>query len=177
MSFTDVLKKAYPFLTIAAQAVPGGNVASSVLGTILKLKPSDTIETAGMALLNAPPEVRAQLQAEENRHVEVMNQMGISSAEQFEQLAASDRASARQLQEQTRSKVVPAMAITFVAGFFIVVALKLFHIITSNDQVVNDLITTLRDGLMLILAYYFGSSAGSDRKTELLAQAPAIAAK
>lgn len=94
MGFNDVMKKAFPFLSIAASMVPGGNVAVTALGKILNLKDGATLDDAGMALLNATPEQRLALQQEENRHKEVVQQMGITSAVQYEQIAAGDRASA-----------------------------------------------------------------------------------
>lgn len=175
MGFTDVMKKAYPFLTIAAQAIPGGNIVSSVIGKILQLKPGDTLETAGMALLNAPPEVRAQLQAEENRHAEVMNQMGITSAEDFEKIAAADRADARSMQVQTRSWIPGTLAIAVTIGFFGLLALTATHAPPPSSEKVLDVMTgSLGTAWIMVIGYYFGSSAGSARKTELLSSPPVV---
>src|SRR4051794_16502498 len=48
----DFLKKAFPYLTIAASAVPGGNVATTMLGKILNLKDGATLDDAGLAAMN-----------------------------------------------------------------------------------------------------------------------------
>ena len=47
----------------------------------------------------------------------------------------------------------------------------LTHGYPSNvaGELVGRILGTLDSALMLVLAYYFGSSAGSDRKTEILA--------
>jgi hypothetical protein len=174
MGFTDVLKKAYPYLTIAAQAVPGGQIATTVLGQLLKLKSGDTLDSAGIALLSAPPEVRAQLQAEENRHAEVMQQMGISSAEEFAKIAADDRASARVREEQVKDWMPRVLGVGIVGSFVVAVFLILTGHAKAESVIAGTLVGYLSAKAEMVASYYFGSSSGSDRKTELLAQAPAI---
>lgn len=176
MSFTDVLKKAYPFLTIAASMVPGGNIATSVLGQVLKLKQGDTLDAAGIAALNAPPEVKAQLQAEENRHSEAVQQMGIQSAEEYERIATADRADARNREIQVRDstpKLIAASVLVAAIAVESYTAWAVFHRVTfSNDGavIIGRILGMLDTSVGLILAYYFGSSAGSAAKTAIMAQ-------
>src|SRR5437016_384604 len=115
MAFTDVVKKAYPFLAAFAQYVPGGNIATTALGQILNLKSGSTLDDAGLALMNATPEQRAQLQAEDNRHKEVMAQMGYTDALEFEKVLATDRASARD-REKTVRDLMPKIVGSIVIG-------------------------------------------------------------
>jgi hypothetical protein len=184
MAALAFIKKAAPWIgTAISLAVPGAapivGIASKLLSTGLgkdvPANPDKIADAIGTAM--ADPAQLAVIKKIDDDFAAQMRQMGIQEITDLEKVAASDRSDARAMQVATRSKVVPAIAIAFVVGFFLVTGLKLFHVITVSDQTVNDLITTLRDGLMLILAYYFGSSAGSDRKTELLAQAPAIDSK
>lgn len=178
MGFTDVLKKAFPFLSIAASIVPGGNIATTVLGQVLNLKSGATMDDAGLALLNATPEQRAALMAEENRHKEVMQQMGIQSAEQFEQIAAGDRASARQREMTLKDRVPSLLALLVTVGFFGVLAFMMgYSLPTQGHDALLVMLGSLGTAWTAVVAYYFGSSAGSDRKTELLAQAPAVPPK
>ena len=86
----------------------------------------------------------------------------------LERIAANDRASARQMQTENKSPLVPTLAILIIGGFLAVITLKIYGVQISNDPMVSDLITTLRDGVMLVLAFYFGSSSGSQRKDMLL---------
>ena len=64
--------------------------------------------------------------------------------------------------------IVPILSCLFVVGFCIITILKINGAISAVDQTTNDLITTLRDGLMLILAFYYGTSSGSQNKDVML---------
>ena len=178
MGFTYVLKKAFPFLSIAASIVPGGNIATTVLGQILNLKSGATMDDAGLALLNATPEQRAALMSEENRHKEVMQQMGIQSAEQFEQIAAGDRASARTREMTLKDRVPSLLALLVTVGFFGVLGYMMIHSLpTEGHDALLVMLGSLGTAWASVVAYYFGSSSGSARKTELLSQAPAVPPK
>jgi len=61
-------------------------------------------------------------------------------------------------------------------GFFGVLAYMLFRSIpASGRDSMLLMLGSLSTAWTSVVAYYFGSSAGSDRKTELLAEAPPIA--
>jgi hypothetical protein len=170
----DFLKKAFPFLTIAASAVPGGNLAMSALGQILKVAPSDgkavSWDDLGAAVINAPPEIRVALQAEENRHVEAMKQMGVNSAEEFERIAAGDRANARDREVKTGDKWTPRILAGVVLVLYVTIQLSLLRIIIdpSMREMVMRSMGTLDAAVGLVLGYYFGSSAGSAAKDETI---------
>jgi hypothetical protein len=170
----DFLKKAFPFLTIAASAVPGGNLAMSALGQILKVTPSDgkavSWDDLGAAVINAPPEIRVALQAEENRHVEAMKQMGVNSAEEFERIAAGDRANARDREVKTGDKWTPRILAGVVLVLYVTIQLSLLRIIIdpSMREMVMRSMGTLDAAVGLVLGYYFGSSAGSAAKDETI---------
>jgi hypothetical protein len=169
MSWVDVLKKTYPFLTIGASFIPGGNIATSVLGKILNLKDGSTIDDAGQALVNATPEQRAALLAEENRHSEAMNSMGITSAVEYERLMLADRADARAMQVQTRSLMPPILAAAAVLTMIFCLWMVGFRTLpeTGHDAVIlllGVVVGTVKD----VYGYVFGSSAGSASKTDAL---------
>jgi hypothetical protein len=167
----DFLKKAFPYLTIAASAVPGGNVATTVLGKILNLKDGATLDDAGLAAMNATPEQRAALQAEENRHVEAMRQLNINSAEEFDRILAGDRDSARKREMTVKDRMPAALAIMAVLSLMFCICLMAFVKLPDGAK----------DALLLLIGfvgasykdvygYFFGSSSGSEAKNVLLAQ-------
>lgn len=173
MGFTDVLKKAYPFLTIAASAVPGGNIATSVLGQVLKLNKGATLDDAAQAVINAPPEIRVQLQQEENRHAEVMKQMGIADAQEYERLAVTDRADARAREVAVKDKTPSRLAWTIViAGLILSAFLVSNHSSIMKDSTIagfaGTVIGYIYGEMKQITNYYFGSSSGSADKTAAL---------
>jgi hypothetical protein len=86
----------------------------------------------------------------------------------FEQLMVNDRTSARSMEVATKSNIPPILAAFIVGGFLIITAMKVGGAPIASDPMINDLFTTLRDGVIMVLSYYFGSSSGSQRKDELL---------
>jgi hypothetical protein len=168
----DFLKKAFPYLTIAASAVPGGDVAMTALGKVLNLKPGATLDDAGVALLNATPEQRLALQQEENRHAEAVKQMGINSAEEFERITNADRADARNMAVKTGDVWTPRILACFiVVAWTFVQWYLLSHVVDQTmRELVARLLGTLDAALMAVLYFYFGSSASSRVKDEALAK-------
>lgn len=165
------LKKVAPFMATALQyGGPLGVMAGSALTAAVGAKPGTKIADVLSSLTTTPmtTEQIAAVQAAEQAFQLQMKTLDIQSVEDLEKLADDDRASARTMQEQVKASAPQIISGFFVAGFFIVTILKLAHVITETDQTVNDLITTLRDGLMLILAFYFGSSRGQEAQAKTI---------
>jgi hypothetical protein len=176
LGFKAVFQTVAPFLAQTAQlAVPGplGNIAAGILTKVAgkDVKPEELQEHLA-ELAQTPDGLLKLKQAEEAYQIQA-SQLGFNHEDKIAELDAGDRDSARKMQVANKSWVPPTIAVLFVAGFFVTMGLKMAKMIPA-DQTISDLLTTLRDGLMLILAYYFGSSHGSDRKTELLAQAQPV---
>ncbi len=128
------------------------------------------------------PETVAAVRAADQHHAELMQQQGIDlaklNAAHQEALAttdASDRNSARQ-REMTIKDWTPALlAAGITAGFFGILAyLMLYSPPAGSRDVLNIMLGSLGTAWVSVVAYYFGSSAGSDRKTDLLALAQPV---
>ena len=124
---------------------------------------------------NMTPEIIAAVRAADQKHAEIMSQQGIDVQKMnadfntaMIEANVKDRQGARDMQVSTRSVIVPIVSCLFVVGFCIITILKINGAISAVDQTTNDLITTLRDGLMLILAFYYGTSSGSQNKDVML---------
>lgn len=92
----------------------------------------------------------------------------------FEKLAVDDRKSARDMQSATRSWVPPILAGLVTLGFFgILFALMLGYAQKSDELLM--MLGSLGTAWTGIIAFYFGSSAGSQRKDELLHQSTPVA--
>jgi hypothetical protein len=98
------------------------------------------------------------------------NELGLN----FESLAVDDRKSAREMQATTRSIVPPALAAIVTVGFFGILVMMLLGKVDSNNPAILMMLGSLGTAWTGIIAYYFGSSAGSQAKTDLLSKAPAI---
>ena len=92
----------------------------------------------------------------------------------FEKLAVDDRKSAREMQATTRSIVPPVLAAIVTFGFFGIMVMMLLGKVDSNNPAILMMLGSLGTAGTGIIAYYFGSSAGSQAKTDLLSKAPAI---
>jgi plasmid maintenance system antidote protein VapI len=92
----------------------------------------------------------------------------------FEKLAVDDRKSAREMQATTRSIVPPALAAIVTVGFFGILVMMLLGQVDSNNPPILMMLGSLGTAWTGIIAYYFGSSAGSQAKTDLLSKTPAI---
>jgi hypothetical protein len=178
MSFTDVLKKSFPFISAAASlGGPVGTIAASLVGKALGVDrvpaTSDGISNA-IATAFADPAQRAALIQAEQQFQAQMAELGYKDAEALAATAESDRASARQREIQVRDWMPRLLGTGIVSGFIVAVFLILSGHAKADSVLAGTLVGYLSAKSELVLSYYFGSSSGSDRKTELLAQAPPI---
>lgn len=88
----------------------------------------------------------------------------------FAKLGAEDKKSARDMQIATHSWLPSILSILVIGGFGAITAAKVLGYSVASDPTVQDLLTTLRDGVILVLSFYFGSSSGSQIKDQLLHQ-------
>jgi hypothetical protein len=177
MAFTDVLKKAFPFISAAASfGGPLGTMAAGLVGNALGMKtaPAGTGDGISNAIASAfadPTQRAALLKAEQDFQVQ-MQQLGYQHAEEIDQIAEKDRDSARTMQTTVRSKIPGMLAIFVTLGFFgILAAMFRYQPPQSAHDALMLMLGALGGAWTSIVAYYFGSSSGSDRKTELMAQA------
>jgi hypothetical protein len=106
-------------------------------------------------------EIELQKQAEE---------LGLN----FAKLEVEDRKSARDMQAATRSMMPPILAGAVTVGFFAIMVLMFIGRVDSNNPAILMMLGSLGTAWTGIIAYYFGSSAGSQAKTEMISKAPAI---
>ena len=92
----------------------------------------------------------------------------------FAKLTVEDRKSARDMQIATKSMLVPSLAILIVSAFIGVVVATLGGFAVVDSVLAGTLIGYLSAKAEQVVNFYFGSSAGSKEKTELLAKAEAL---
>jgi hypothetical protein len=175
MAFTDVLKKSFPFISAAASlGGPLGTMAASLVGNALGLTKTpanngDSISNA-IALAFADPTQRAALlKAEQDFQVQ-MQQLGYQHSEEIEQIAEKDRDSARNREIQVKDWTPRILAFIVVILCFGGEGFYFMHGSPANasGELIGRILGTLDSALILVLSYYFGSSAGSDDKTKTL---------
>lgn len=183
MGFTDVVRKAFPFLSIAATAGgPLTSMAAAAIGRAIGADktPSPTADAIqnAMATAFADPAQRAAMIKEEHDFQLQMQELGYKNEQEFESIAAADRASARSREIAVRD-YTPEVGFYVMTGIFCVALFCLFKfpIPPDNKALIYSGMGTLGALLVAAANYFYGTSRGSERKTELLAQAPPIQSK
>ncbi|MGT2477598.1 hypothetical protein [Paraburkholderia terrae] len=152
----------------------GVTTAATLLSHVLGTSDDpDSIATA----LQDPSALEKVRQAESANAVQ-LQQLAVTAAQaqlaheiELARIAADDRKDARAMGIAVRDWVPKALAMAVTVGFFGILLLMALHSLPdSNRDLVNVILGSLGTAWISIIGYYFGTSAGSARKTELLAQ-------
>ena len=163
----DWLKQIAP--TIAtAMGGPLAGMAVSAISKAIGVDPDKVGDLISNNKLTA--EQIAQVKIAEIELQKQAQELGLN----FEKLSVEDRKSARDMPAATRSIVPPALAAIVTVGFFGILGMMLFGKVDSGNPAILMMLGSLGTAWTGIIAYYFGSSAGSQAKTDLLSKAPAI---
>jgi hypothetical protein len=85
----------------------------------------------------------------------------------FEKLATDDRKSARDMQVATKSIIPAILAIGVTVGFFAILIGLMTDNVTKSDALLL-MLGSLGTAWTAIVSFYFGSSANSEKQTEML---------
>ena len=85
----------------------------------------------------------------------------------FEKLATEDRKSARDMQIATKSIIPAVLAIGVTVGFFGILIGLMTDNVTKSDALLL-MLGSLGTAWTAIVSFYFGSSANSEKQTEML---------
>jgi hypothetical protein len=156
--------------TIAtAMGGPLAGMAVSAISKAIGVEPEKVGDMISNNKLTA--EQIAQVKIAEIELQKQANELGLN----FEKLAVDDRKSARDMQMATRSWVPPLLAASVTIGFFAILGGMMFgKMSVADNTALTMMLGSLGTAWTGIIAYYFGSSAGSQAKTDLLSKAPAI---
>jgi len=158
----DWLKSIAPTVA-SALGGPLAGLAVNAVSSALGIDPDKVQDTINSGKLTA--DQIASIQQAELALKQRAQELGLD----FEKLAVADRASARQMQISTQSYVPPTLSIMIVLAWAIVQWFLLTHIIDSSmRELIARVLGTLDGALMLVLSFYFGSSAGSQAKDTMI---------
>lgn len=175
MDKQDILefaKKAIPWIGAAASGnVPAlVTMAAKAVGDAVGNDVAATGEAIAAAVSGATPEQLLALKTADADFALKMQALNFSTTVELERVAAGDRDSARKMQIETKDWTPRAIALVVVLAWMVVSGILLFMVIAPEmKELVARLLGTLDAALMLVLTYFFGSTSGSSRKTELLA--------
>ncbi len=167
----DLLKAFGPLLSSVAPSIAtalGGPLAGLGVKALSKalLGAEDFSEEAVMdAMATASPE---QLAAVKKIDADFKVQMKALDID-LERIAVDDRKSARDMQKETRDWIPRALAVSVTAGFFaILIYMLVYGLPTSGNEALLLLLGALQTAWGGIIAFYFGSSSGSQKKDAMI---------
>ncbi len=146
----------------------GAGVAA--LSQVLLGKKDGTEKEISIALQGASPEVLAQIKKADQDFAIRMRELDID----VEKLVYSDRDSARKRESEVKDSTPRNLAYMLVVAFILVLSAIIFGKAQVDSVLAGTLIGYLSAKCEQVLAYYFGSSRGSEEKTKLLAKAESM---
>jgi hypothetical protein len=173
MGAMSFLKTMFPFISAAASlGGPLGTMAANAVGKALGVDKVDAspngIESAITKAGASPEQIAAMQKAEQDFQVE-MQKLGFDHVEDLEKIAADDRANARSREIQVKDKMPMLLGLIVTSGFFGIVILMCFHAFPADTKdTLLMLLGALAVGWKDVMGYFFGSSAGSDAKNEII---------
>src|SRR5260221_7035598 len=170
------LKKAAPFVAKALEfGGPVGAMAGTIINSVAGTKISTSDDLAA-AFAKTPDQQKfiADLKTSEQQFALQMKQLEINSVDDLEKIMAAYRASARGREIAVKDRTPAILAFIITLGFFSTLFYVFGHGVKPEARdMANIMVGTLGTAWVGVVTYYFGSSRGSDRKTELLAGATA----
>ncbi len=158
----DIIRGAAPGLAAALGGPFAGLAAQALIDNVL---PGGDVATVGAKIAAMSPADIAMLKKVENDFIVAMEQAGIDRTK----LVYADIANARDREKTLRDWVPATLGLMITFGFFGIVAYMCLRALPSaNEQVLTYMLGSLNTAWISVVAYYYGSSRGSDKKTELL---------
>ena len=170
MDWKSILGTVAPWIATALTGPLGGlavGAAADALGLSDKTEGALKAALAGVT----PEQMMALKQADEAFSLK-MQEIGFTHIKDMAALANADRADARQREIKTGDSITPRLiACVVIAGFFAILLVMMFKDLppTSKDPALI-LLGALGSAFAGVIAYFFGSTAGSAEKSKLLAQ-------
>jgi hypothetical protein len=179
----DAVKNAVGSIAPFLASTLGGSLAGTAVKTLCgvlglidtkKQTPDAVLE----ALHDATPEQLLELKKAEAAHVEFMSKLGFDSIEKLEAIAAGDRSNARARENAVRDHTPRNLVYILSAGFFSCLFALMFLVVPdTNKAIIFSMVGSLGTCWLSSVAYFFGTTASSAHKTDLIAQAEPVELK
>jgi hypothetical protein len=154
----------------------GGPLGGAAVGAVADaLGLSDKTEASIKAALSGvTPEQMLAMKTADQMFAVKMQELGYADLERLAALAADNTKDARAMQTATRSQIPAVLAVLITFGFFgILIGMLRGDLTATDNQALLIMLGALGAAWGAVVNFFFGSTAESGRKTELLAQAPA----
>lgn len=168
-----VLATVAPWIGAAATGgVPAlVGMAASELGKAFGKDVKPTADAIAQAISGATPEQMLALKVADQDFQSKMQQLGFDHIQTLEKVAADDRGSARAMHTANKDMIVPVLATIITMSFFGSIYFLLTMTVSIQQEmrdVAMILLGTLAASFTQVLNFYFGTSAGSKDKTDII---------
>jgi hypothetical protein len=173
MDVNSLIKTVAPWIGTALGG-PLGGLAVGAIADALGLD-AKTEASVKQALAGVTAEQLLAIKDADQAFALQMQSIGFKQIADMEALASADRKDARNMQTTTRSRIPAVLSVGVTAGYFaILIGLLTGTLHVSDSQALLLMLGSLSTGWGVVMAFWFGTTSDSGRKTELLAQAPGI---
>lgn len=170
MDWLALVKTVAPWIGTALGGPLGGmavEAAAAALGLSEK-----TAEAVKGAISGATPEQLLALKQADQQFQKDMQALGFKNLEAMEALAVADRKDARAMQAARYSPVPAILSAIVTVGYFgVLIGMMTKWLIVADSQVLLMMLGSLTTAWGMVMAFWFGTTRDSARKTDLLAQA------
>ncbi|WP_439684873.1 Transmembrane protein [Cupriavidus oxalaticus] len=168
MEWKNLLGTVAPWIGTALGGPLGGMAATAIAEVFgMSEKTEDAIK---QALSGATPEQMLALKNADQQFALRMQELGFQNVQALEKIAADDRDSARKREAAVLDYTPRILAYLIVGGFLGMAYGVLFKQMNADSVLAGTIIGYLSAKAEQVASYYFGSTAGSAKKSELLAQ-------
>lgn len=173
MDFSSLIKTVAPWIGTALGG-PLGGMAVEAASRALGLGESTT-ESLKTALSGATPEQMLALKKADQEFSLQMQALGFKQITDLEAIAAGDRKDARDMQRSTRSIMPAVLSCVVTVGFLgLLTGMMLGVLKVSDSQALLLMLGSLGAAFGAVMQFWFGTTADSGKKTDLLAKAQPI---
>jgi len=173
MDWMNIVKTVAPWIGTALGGPLGGmavEAAANALGISDK-----TTDAVKQALAGVTPDQMLALKKADQDFALQMQTLGFKQITDLEAIAAGDRKDARAMQISLRSKVPAWLSFLVTIGYFgVLIGMMTGALKVSDSQALLIMLGSLSTAWGVVMAFWFGTTADSGRKTELLAQSTPI---
>lgn len=162
-TFGPLIGQVAPTLATALGGPLAGAAVKQLSNVLLGHDGGSTDDIAN-ALQNATPDQLAAIKKVDADFKVQMKSLGVD----LSRIAAEDRKSARDMQIALKSNLVPTLAVMVIASFIAVTIGTLMGYAKIESAMAGTLVGYISAKAELVLSFYFGSSADSEKKDEMI---------
>ncbi len=170
MDWKQIVGTVAPWIGTALGGPLGGMAVGAIADALgLSDKTEDALK---QAISGATPEQMLALKQADQQFALRMQELGFQNTQALEKISADDRDSARKREMTVMDWTPRVLACAITIGFFSVLATMMRNELPKEGRdALLIMLGALGTSWTSVIAYYFGSTAGSRAKTDLIAKA------